>query len=95
MDPCVYYNHDGTLFLSTYVDDILIFWKNKTVLNELKKQLSQSFKMKDMGEAQGCIGMKISQTATDIKLDQCKYINDILIGFKMQNARPISTVTRH
>lgn len=90
MDPCVYYNHDGTLFLAIYVDDILIFWQNEKVLNELKKQLSQSFKMKDMGKAQGCIGMKITQTADGIELDQCKYINDILTRFGMQEAKPIS-----
>lgn len=90
MDPCVYYNDNGTLFLAIYVDDILIFWQNENVLNELKKQLSQSFKMKDMGKAQGCIGMRISQTATGIELDQCKYINDLLTRFKMQAAKPIS-----
>lgn len=90
MDPCVYYKRDGTLYLAIYVDDILIFWRDRELLMELKNKLSHSFKMKDMGKAQGCIGMKITQTANSIELDQSKYINDILIRFKMQDAKAIS-----
>lgn len=90
MDPCVYFNENSTLFLAIYVDDILIFWQDENVLHELKKKLSQSFKMKDLGEAQGCIGMKITQKADGIELDQIKYINDIIVRFQMQNAKPIS-----
>lgn len=91
LDPCVYYNTDTTLILAIYVDDILIFWKNESVLNEIKNSLSNSFKMKDMGKAQGCIGIRIAQTNDGIELDQSKYINDILARFNMSEAKPIST----
>lgn len=91
LDPCVYYNTDTTLIVAIYVDDILIFWKNESVLNEIKTSLSNSFKMKDMGKAQGCIGIRITQTNDGVELDQSKYINEILARFNMNDAKPIST----
>lgn len=91
LDPCVYYNANTTLIVAIYVDDILIFWKNEGVLNEVKSSLCNSFSMKDMGKAQGCVGIRITQTSQGIELDQSKYINDILVRFNMIEAKPIST----
>jgi hypothetical protein len=52
-DKCVYYRFGGGQrgMMCLYVDDILIFSTNFNVIEEIKSFLSQSFEMKDMGEA--------------------------------------------
>lgn len=51
VDPCVYYSRqDGRmLFQAIYVDDLLIFSNNETLIEEIKTALKSNFKMKDLG----------------------------------------------
>ena len=48
-------------FLLLYVDDMLIAAKSMSDIDELKKQLSNEFEMKDLGAAKKILGMKISR----------------------------------
>ena len=60
-DHCVYIKRSNSDFiiLSLYVDDILIAGNNKKLLDVTKKWLSSNFEMKDMGEANYVLGVKI------------------------------------
>jgi hypothetical protein len=60
-DRCVYYHHDGGqgVILCLYVDDILIFGTSLDVINEFKTFLCQSFDMKDMGDADVILNIKL------------------------------------
>lgn len=49
MDPCVYHTKNTSLIVAIYVDDFLIFWQDKEVLNRLKLELGTHFKMKNLG----------------------------------------------
>ena len=89
MDPCIYYTRDLELMIAIYVDDFLIFYKDATKLNDLKKTLCTKFKMKDMGSAKGCIGIRIKQSAGSIELDQETYVNEVLRRFGMLDSKPI------
>ena len=63
-DPCVYYNKlpgREYIYLSLYVDDLLIASKSRSLIDKLKKQLSFEFEMKDLGEAKNVLGMKIEK----------------------------------
>lgn len=91
MDPCIYFNNDSSLIVAIYVDDLLIFWKDRSVLDHMKKALNTSFKMKDMGEAKVCLNININQTDGKIELDQSSYIKKVLQRFNMENCNPIST----
>jgi hypothetical protein len=60
-DKCVYYRFgegDGVI-LCLYVDDILIFETNLNVIKEVKQFLSQNFEMKDLGEANVILNIKL------------------------------------
>jgi hypothetical protein len=60
-DKCVYYRFgegDGVI-LCLYVDDILIFGTNLNVIKEVKQFLSQNFEMKDLGEANVILNIKL------------------------------------
>lgn len=91
MDPCIYFNENLDLIIAIYVDDLLIFWKNASVLDHIKKALNTSFKMKDLGTAKCCLGINIKQSNGKIELDQKNYINKVLERFNMKDCKPIST----
>ncbi|CAN0919974.1 Retrovirus-related Pol polyprotein from transposon TNT 1-94 [Linum grandiflorum] len=59
----------------------------------LKKELSKSFAMKDLGPAKQILGMKISRDRRNGKiwLSQEKYIEKVLERFKMSKAKAVST----
>lgn len=90
MDPCIYFNNDSSLIVAIYVDDLLIFWKDASVLDHLKKTLNTAFKMKDMGEAKVCLNINIEQSEGRIELDQSSYIKKVLQRFNVENCKPIS-----
>ena len=60
-DTCVYYRYGGgeAVMLCLYVDDILIFGSNLNVIEEVKKLLSSNFEMKDLGEANVILNIKL------------------------------------
>ncbi len=91
MDPCVYFNDNLSLMVAIYVDDILIFWREKATMEKLKSSLSSMFRMKDMGIAETCVGIKIKHTSHGISLDQCSYIEEILKRFDMHECKPVGT----
>ena len=59
-DKCVYYRYGGAegVILCLYVDDILIFGTSLNVIKEVKDFLSQTFEMKDLGEADVIAGKR-------------------------------------
>lgn len=92
-DPCIYFNNSLTMVIAIYVDDFLIFYKKTDELNELRTYLHTTFRMKDIGDANSCIGIKIEKQANYIELHQCDYVQYILERFGMTECKPIKTPT--
>ena len=68
---CVFirnYSNDDFIILLLYVDDMLIPGENISNINRLKKQLGESFSMKDMGAAKQIIGIIIMCDRKEMKL---------------------------
>ena len=62
-DHCVFVKKffDGEfIILLLYVDDMLIVGHDTSKIDKLKKELSKSFEMKDLGPASQILGIKIS-----------------------------------
>jgi hypothetical protein len=60
-DKCVYYRYvegEGVI-LCLYVDDILIFENNINVTKEVKDFLPSNFEMKDLGETDVILNIKL------------------------------------
>ena len=55
------------------MDDILIFRMNIDVINDVKSFLSKSFDMKDLGEADVILNIKLIKGANGITLSQYHY----------------------
>jgi hypothetical protein len=79
-DRCVYYRHGGgeSVILCLYVDDILIFRTDIDAINEVKSFLSKSFDMKDLGEANVILNIKLIKDESGITLLQCHYVEKVL-----------------
>jgi hypothetical protein len=62
-------------------------------INVLKKKLSNSFAMKDLGATKKLLGIRITRDRKNCKLtlSQKEYIEKVLERFRMHNAKPIST----
>ena len=62
-------------------------------INNLKKQLSKQFAMKDLGVAKQILGMRIIRDKANgtLKLSQSEYVKKVLCRFNMNEAKPVST----
>jgi hypothetical protein len=92
-DRCVYYRHGGGHFviLCLYVDDILIFGTNMDIINEVKSFLSKSFDMKDLGEADVILNIKLIKEESGITLSQSHYVEKVLSRFGYMDSKPSPT----
>lgn len=94
-EPCVYvYHHKGGyIIIALYVDDIMLF-SSRSLVNkkeEIKNNLKEEFKMKDMGQASHILGMRITRNENKITLDQAGYTRKILERFHMSECNPAPT----
>jgi hypothetical protein len=71
---------------------MLVAGSNMQDINVLKKKLSNSFAMKDLGATKKIIGMRITRDRKNhnLSLSQGEYI-EVLERFRMQNEKPVST----
>ena len=82
------------IILLLYVDDMLIAGSSIEEINNLKKQLSKQFAMKDLGAAKQILDMRIIRDKANdtLKLSQSKYVKKVLNRFNMNEAKPVSTL---
>ena len=73
---------------------MLIAAKSLVEVNKLKSLLSKEFDMKDLGAAKKILGMEIHRDKASgrLWLSQHSYVKRMLERFKMDNAKPISTL---
>jgi hypothetical protein len=92
-DRCVYYRHGGSesVILCLYVDDILIFGTNIDAINEVKSFLSKSFDMKDLGETNVILNIKLIKDESGITLLQSHYVEKVLSRFGFVDSKPSPT----
>ncbi|GKV08223.1 hypothetical protein SLEP1_g19888 [Rubroshorea leprosula] len=79
--------------LLLYIDDMLIVAKSMLIIDDLKKQLSGEFEMKDLGAAKKILGMEIHRDRKGGKLflSQKKYIKKVLERFGLHEAKAVTT----
>lgn len=92
-DPCIYFKfvENKKIFISIYVDDVLIFTNCSKLRTELQQILTSNFKMKDLGAARFCVGLRITRDRKNrtIYVDQTKYIEELLEKFDMVECNSI------
>jgi hypothetical protein len=92
-DKCIYskFQNGKGVMICLYVDDMLIFGTSINEVEETKAFLSKNFDMKDLGEADVILGIKIIRDGNHIGLSQSHYIEKVLQKFNHLDCKPIST----
>ena len=93
-DPCVYIRKtNGIEIITVWVDDLLLFTKDKIQMDNLKRELDNLFEITDLGEPSKLVGIEITRDRANgtLTISQTKYIESILEKEKMDNANPVST----
>ena len=96
-DQCVYRSTETGLIIITYVDDFLIIGPQGQGLKQLKQQLSvlvsEVFNMKDLGQCQFFLGVRITrdQSKGHITLCQDVYVHKTLDQFGILECRTVTT----
>jgi hypothetical protein len=93
-DKCVYYCFGGGegVILCLYVDDIQIFGTSLNVIKEVKKNLSQNFEMKDLGDADVILNIKLVKEGDGgVTLLQSHYVEKVLSHFGYSDCKPAPT----
>ena len=92
-DNCLYQKqvNDQFIFLCLYVDDILILAPDLNLVNDIKNFLSHHFNMKDLGNADLILGMKIIRTVESISLSQSHYTKKLIDKFGYSNYSTFSS----
>ena len=71
-----------------YVNDIVLTSNQPNFLTSLIKQLSQAFKLKDLGPLHYFLGIHITRTSKGLFLSQTKYAHDLLVKHNMLSSKP-------
>ena len=93
-DKYVYYHFGGSegVILCLYVNDILIFGTSLNVIKEVKDFLSQNFEMKDLGEADVILNIKLVKEGDGgVILLQSHYVENVLSRFGYSDCKPAPT----
>jgi hypothetical protein len=93
-DSCVFTRiskGDRLEIVSVYVDDLIIIAETLEDIRQIKQSLSQTFKMKDLGELHYCLGMNVHIDENGIYLCQSQYIQRLLEKYGLSEANVVST----
>ena len=87
VDYCLYTQGEGVdqIYLLIYVDDLLICSKSKKKINNLKRVLSEKFKMKDLGKVKKYLGINVEYDYRncDMKLSLTKNIESLTNKYQL------------
>ncbi|KAJ9557208.1 hypothetical protein OSB04_011822 [Centaurea solstitialis] len=92
-DRCIYSKctKESTVVICLYVDDMLIIGTSLVGILETKNYLSSNFKMKDLGEVDTILGIKVKRSESQISLSQTHYIEKILTKFQHLNIKEFNS----
>jgi hypothetical protein len=93
-NTCDYYQYGGGegVILCLYVEDILIFGTSLNVIKEVKDLLSNNFEMKNLGEADIILNIKLLREGNGgITLSQSHYVEKVLSRFGFSECQPAPT----
>ena len=94
-EPCLFVRGSGDekVLLAVYVDDQIIISKSLAQIQQVKKAMSETFQISDLGEAEYVLGISIHRDRQRklIQLSQQRYLNTVLSRFQMQDCKGIGT----
>lgn len=95
-DPCIYQLMSKTehkIYLGLFVDDIICCVHDDDAQQwfDIKSQLSDKFKLSDLGKLSKILGLHISYSNNKMQISQHSLIQKGLVQFRMDECKPIYT----
>ena len=92
-DPCVFIQSEqnNMKIIAVYVDDLILIAKTSNEIQQMKEGLSNTFKMKDMGQLHYCLGINFEVTKQGISLCQKQYLLRILEKYRLSEVNTVTT----
>jgi hypothetical protein len=90
--PCLFIKREKEEFriIAIYIDDINLFAGYTIMINQTIKMLKKTFKMKDFGQINFCLGLQFEYLQDGILLHQNTYKKKVFKQFNMDKAHPIT-----
>ena len=80
------------MFIALYVDDLLMMWMQREVLEMVKRRLHERFEVKDLGTTTFLNGIELRrQGEGDLLLVQQKYALEVVKRFGLVDSKTVST----
>ena len=80
------------MFIALYVDDLLMVWKSRKVLDLVKETLQQKFDIIDLGVATFLLGMELRRKeGGDMLRVQQKHALEVVHKFGMADSKEVLT----
>ncbi|GBP05998.1 Retrovirus-related Pol polyprotein from transposon TNT 1-94 [Eumeta japonica] len=93
-EPCLYKatKRGHFVLIAVYVDDLIVGCSELTVLEGVKKQIADYFKVKDKGVLNHILGMEVKCDGDTgvIELSQTQYILNVLKHYGMEKCKSVS-----
>ena len=92
-DPCVFIQSEQSnmKIIAVYVDDLILIAKTSSEIQQMKEGLSNTFKMKDMGQLHYCLGINFEVTKQGISLCKKQYLLRILEKYRLSEVNTVTT----
>jgi Reverse transcriptase (RNA-dependent DNA polymerase) len=89
-DPCLYIDIKLCIYITIWVDNLLIASREGRNIAKFKGQLATEFEIKDLGYLEHFLGMTIMRGPNgDVSIDENGYIHQILERFDMESSKSV------
>ncbi|KAJ9544131.1 hypothetical protein OSB04_023838 [Centaurea solstitialis] len=83
--------NDDILLVQIYVDDIIFGSTNVSMCTKFESLMQSEFEMSMMGELTFFLGLQVKQSLEGIFINQAKYVQDLLMKYKLPDVSPMRT----
>jgi hypothetical protein len=89
----IYLRDDLRILMPVFVDDITLACKDSAKIDSVVQELSQHFKLRDLGPTTQLLGIEIHRDRSNrrLSISQSQYISDLLQEHALHDSKPVST----
>jgi hypothetical protein len=86
VDPTIFRHTESGVIIGVHVDDFMITGEDEAAIGKVKKQLKGRFEMKDLGEAENILGIRIRRHNGKLTIDQSQFAKETVAQFLYDNS---------
>jgi hypothetical protein len=87
----IYHHNHQLIYFLVYVDDLVMTGSDPPSITRFIATISTKFSIKDLGSLHYFFGVEVLPTSSGLFLSQHKYIHDLLVRTRMDDAKEVGT----